>query len=342
MESPRQAESSAGQPARYRLRILSQNLWHGLDHTQPYVMFPLENPLAGWLRTQAQKAALRALVEEPTPDSNEEILQVFCFQELNPVSKRLKDFKNVLGMEGHAVPINVGVRAGRLSYPFFLQEGLGIFWRGALEGVEPGTRILSGHATEFNAPLINVPIAFQFAERRGAILVSGTWHGKRFTFANLHLHHGAPNQESTERRSREIDSLMEWLDPWIQQSDAVFVAGDFNCEHGAAELSSLTASGFEEILSARGEPVVTWDPVANPIARENSRKLDDPIYKEWDERRHQIDHIFYRVKGLSWANRADARPPWTFRIQRVLDAPTLGAWPSDHFGLLVDVSWAAR
>lgn len=325
-------------PSRYRLRILTQNLWHGLDHTNPYVMWPAENFAVGWHRTQAQKTGLRALLE--TDANPEQVLQVFCLQEINPLNRKLKNLKKDLSMEGVGVPINVGIRAGEISYPLFLQDGVGILWKGGLKNPQSESRILSGSASEWKTPApLSIPVTLQLAERRGAILVSGEWAGKTFTFANLHLHNGSPaKKECSTRRSREVDTLMEWMDPWIQKSDATFISGDFNCEHGHAELSPLISAGFEEVLTALGEPIATWDPKINPIAGASLSKSDAQD-REWDSKAHQIDHIFYKAKGKSWGKREDSRPPWTFRVERVFDKPILGAWASDHFGLMAEISW---
>ncbi|MBS1985121.1 MAG: endonuclease/exonuclease/phosphatase family protein [Bdellovibrionales bacterium] len=335
----------ANPPLRFKLRLLTQNLWHGLDHTRPYTMWPTENLMKRWLRNQSHTLGLKALREPPAQEGavKEDVLEVFCLQEVNPVRRKTEELKRALGMEGYGAGVNVGIRAGDISYPVFLQEGLAILWQGAFTKIETDHRILSGHAPEMRAPLLDIPITLQLAERRGAVLVSGEWAGKRFTFVTLHLHNGPPNnKEHSARRAREIDLLMEWIDPWLQSSDAVFVLGDFNAERGDAELASLVSAGFQEVLTPLGDPIVTWDPTLNPIARASLARTQDPQEKEWDSRQHQIDHIFYRVKGKSWGKREDSRPPWTFRIERIFDQPQGPIWPSDHFGLLTEISWTLR
>lgn len=330
-------------PSRMRLRLLTQNLWHGLDHTKPLLMPPKEGFLKHWVRLQAQAIALRKLLEEaPTSEGPEEVLEVFCLQEVNPINRRMKQLRRELGMRGTtSLAVNVGLRAGEISYPFFLQEGLGILWRGALEKAHDAGCILSGHASEIRGPF-GIPFTLQLAERRGAQLVAGEWHGKKLCFVNLHLHNGAPARpEPAARRAREIDRLVEWIDPWVQNCDAVFVLGDFNCEQGDAGLSTLRAAGFEEILPPLDEPVVTWDPEQNPFAKASLATLTIPEELEWDSRRHQIDHVFFKARGKAWTGRENSRPPWTFKMQRVFDAPLLGTYLSDHFGLLVDISWAS-
>jgi endonuclease/exonuclease/phosphatase family metal-dependent hydrolase len=265
---------------------------------------------------------------ETPPESN--VLQVVQIQELNPLDRRLEDLKNFLGAEGAGFAINVGLRAGSLSYPFLLQEGLATLWRGSLKNIQTQSQTLSGKAVEFRGPF-GIAFALQLAERRGALAVTGEWQGKRWTFVNLHLHAGNPNSIHSERRTQEMKALMDWLKPHLDTSDVVIIAGDFNCEVQHSELDGLKEAGFEPILDASGKPIPTWDGSVNEIARNSVLTQKDPAMQEWDKVSHQIDHVFFRVKG--------PKPAWTFKTERIFDKPLLGLWPSDHYGILVDISW---
>lgn len=326
---------------RFRLRLLSQNLWHGLDHTKPFVMWPKEGPVQRFLRTQMQRAGLEELLATRGTDATEELLEVFCLQEVNPLARRMKTFRKDLGMEGVGAPVNVGIKAGPVSYPLFLEDGVGTLWRGPLNDVTSERLILSGAAAELNAPG-GLSFVLQLAERRGAVVVRGRWNDKTFVFANLHLHNGPPARPAVaRRRTLELESLVAGLDVWAKDADAVFIAGDFNCERTDADLEPIRKAGFNDIVSARGEPVLTWDPVQNPIAKASVEAATDPTEIEWDSRRHQIDHVFYRIKPDSWGVPPGAPPPWTFKVSRALDTPRLGTWISDHFGLLIDIMWTS-
>lgn len=299
------------------------------------VMFPTEGVMPRYLRTRSHLRLLEDFFKEEPTDTT---LDVMCLQEVNPLHRRLAAFRQVTHAYGYGFEVNVGVRLGDISYPLFLQDGLGILWRGNLQNVRHEGKILSGTATEARVPVLKTPVTLQLAERRGAQMIEGTWAGKRFVFANLHLHNGPSTRlKVTERRTRETEALMHWLEPRLAQADVAFIAGDFNCEKGAPELVPLVKAGFDEILSPSGAPLMTWDPQKNPHAQSSVAKARDEEERAWDSRLHQIDHIFYRARPEP----SGTKPSWTFRIQTIAQEPNaLGIWPSDHYGLLAEIQWA--
>jgi endonuclease/exonuclease/phosphatase family metal-dependent hydrolase len=238
-------------------------------------------------------------------------------------------------MNGAGFEVNVGVRAGFFSYPFFLPEGLATLWRGSFEGLTVSRNFLTGTANEIQAPLLKVPLTLQLGERRGALIVAGTWESYRLCFVNLHIHHGPPDAEGSNRRpnrrSEELKKALEVIQRDFADSDAVFMLGDFNSERVHSEIQMLLNAGFEELSLENGQPVPTWDPISNPLCRQNARITHGPA-KAWDSERHQFDHIFVRA-------RPGAFPTWRVRFQRVFDNDNFGMFISDHYGLLVDLVW---
>lgn len=306
-------------------------------------MPPAEMPWAAWARKRALRRGLKSLRYPKSfiESYGEQTLEVFCLQEVNPVEQITKRLKEELGFEAFSLPVQVGIKAGHIGWPPLLNEGLALFWRGPLKDSRTESIYLSGQAQEISAPG-GIPVTVQLEERRGAQLLTGVWKKRRFTFVNVHLHHGPAATGNAQRRAEEVDRLMNFIEPFVAESDASFVCGDFNCEHGDSELAPLRAAGFEEILGGTGEPLYTWDPGINPRCRKNADLNDEPENMKWDKARHQFDHIFFKARGKSWGKRPDSRAPFVSRIERIFDTDAYGAWVSDHFGLLVDVSWPAE
>jgi len=110
------------------------------------------------------------------------------------------------------------------------------------------------------------------------------------------------------------------------------VVGDFNAEPDADEmrfLRGLTALGGESVYfadawlaSGAAGPGFTWDR-RNPYALANC------------EPSRRIDYIF--VRGPDRSLRGE---PLSARV--VLDEPTDGVWPSDHFGVVAEIAAARR
>ncbi len=332
--------SEAAKAKTYQLKLLCQNTWHGLDHTLPKLMLPAEAPWKRWFRKLATIKGLQHYQFPPLPTADEgkiERLEVFCLQEVNPLNKELASLKEYLLMEGTGMLVNGGFGMGRLSYPIFLEEGLGTLWRGPLQNIEVKNQFLSG--AYFKKDLFGgITLKTQFAETRGALLVHGQWGDRRFTFVNLHLHHGILEQSSRHRRAFEVDQLAKLVTPYLETSDAVFLIGDFNCEHNDSALSPIKALGFEEFLPANSEPIYTWDPDNNPQCRKGIRHEHKDI-QQFLYQPHQFDHIFYHVRGKAWGKRSDSRAPWKIKVQKIFDSAAHGTWISDHMGIMVDIEW---
>jgi len=304
-------------------------------------MLPLESFYKNWKRQGALLRGLRSylLPDSYLKESDTHCLEFMALQEINPNTKLSKKIANALKLPFANFPINVGIRAGRLSWPPFLEDGLSSFWKGPLNDWKIEKVFLSGTGNDWEIGPFKFPVSTQFEERRGALILKGTWNKRNFVFVNLHLHAGSPSKGASLRRAKEIDLLLSKLEAHFDTADAIFLLGDFNCEHGSSELSPLQAAGFKEFLTAQGEPVDTWDARFNPITQLTMSHTKDQSWLEMDSKPRQIDHIFYKIKGKAWGKKHNSQAPWTIKLYRVFDGPGFGSWISDHFGLLVDISW---
>jgi len=316
---------------KFRLRIVTQNLWHGLDHTRPTLMLPAENPVKAWLRRKAIVRGLQKLraADNPLLGHDWNTLEITCLQEVNPLRRRLDTLRQELGMQGVGVAVNTGIRVGDLSYPPFLQEGLATLWRGDFTETSSDHRFLSGGGVDFTGPL-GVPVSAHLSERRAALGVAGTWAGKRWLFVNVHLHSGAAKLGHDLRRRDEVEKLLEWMEPWRQKVDAIVLCGDFNADGDHPEIRTLKQTGFQDLQPPTEGPLLTWQPAKNPTCAASVALNTDPNMLAWDEASHQFDHVFVWSKGME---------PWTSRIQLAFDMPVGLTWVSDHFGLVADLIW---
>lgn len=320
-------------PRKHRVSVLSFNLWHGLNHSNPLLMLPAENPIAAFKR---QRAVLRALEREmPTPKKGESgALQVFLLQELNPIDRQLPKIARRIGAESYGYAVNVGLRLGRLSYPPFLQEGLGTFWRGPFKKKAADPLGLSGSYVGRELPF-GIQAGIHLSERRGATLVQGTYAGLQIAFMNIHAHAG-PSAASVERRHGEIEKAIAWADEIAPDADLLIFGGDFNANADKSEMQSLQRHAFEELsLDSRGQALATWDPARNPLCRFTNTLSRDPEVVATDSQLRSIDHIFARWK--------DGKKPKDIKVESrmVFDEAEEGIWLSDHIGVKVELTWSS-
>ncbi len=311
--------------ANYHLRLVTFNTWHGLDHTSYYLMLPAENPLRQY-RRKAATVQLLANLPKPTEAHS---LEVFMLQELNPVSRVEKKIGKKLGMQSAGFAVNTGARLGRFSYPLFLEEGLGTYWTDSLIRSRSEGKFLSGWGLDYKLPF-GISAGIHFGERRGALMTQGLWEGQKCCFVNVHLHAG-PAVFASARRLEEIERLLEWVNASAKDADLIFLAGDFNSATAHPEIQKILDAGYESLCQQNGEDTPTWDPITNSLC-EKSMSLDpDPVWREWDKTVKALDHVFVMQKGK--------KIKWKASVQRIGDTPQEGMWLSDHFGLIVDLTW---
>lgn len=272
------------------------------------------------LRQSEQAKVLAQIAKETQPGD----LAVFALQELNPVSREITRLQQATGFHfSSSMEANVGLRIGRLSYPPFLQEGLGFL-------VNQGTNFevfewaLSGQVFETKIPGTEIKSTLQLAERRGALGVKFQHQGLNLGFLNTHLHHGPPDLSGANpRRKLELETLLLRTESWKRSCDHIFLMGDFNFEKTHLEHEILAGHGFHELsLGPHQQAFVTWDPLHNPVCAVSCR-LD--VHGEhsatWDQIPHSFDHIF------SWSASARIR---ALNVKLFGNGPS---YPSDHYGL---------
>ncbi len=95
------------------------------------------------------------------------------------------------------------------------------------------------------------------------------------------------------------------------RADAVLLAGDFNATPSKSSWRSITGSGLADSAARAGQDTGT------------------PTYHFYGVRVRRLDAVF-------------VTPSWRVLAHRIVDVKPDGTFPSDHFGVLADLSFSAR
>lgn len=325
------------------VRLLNFNLWHGLDHTKPLLMPPLEDTQTRDNRFLDTLDGLQEVLgsrDNLPSDRKKNHLDFLCLQELNPIHQKALKIHSHLQTDGYRVAEgNVGMRVGDFSFPPFLQEGLGMFWKGRFEKICHYRWVLSGPFFETQLPVLGIPISTQLKERRVALCVCGQWQNLNIAVVTTHLHHGNPEVKSAGlRREQEIKNIFLGIGSINPKPDLIFLAGDFNCFLGISEFDLFKKNGFEELsLSENGNSLATWDPNQNPLSAQSRDLSAAPLARAWDNKQNAFDHIFWRPSPQMKKEFSDLPQ---IKSEITLNRPgPRGHWPSDHFGILTQITF---
>ena len=303
---------------RASLRILSWNLWHGLNPYQRYRMSPMQSPREHAERSRDQ---IQALVAWSQTDD-----EIVCLQEVNPLGRRFEELGTGIGREGGACLVNSGIKVGGFGIPRGLREGLATFGGAAISNPSFEQLTLSGGALEVGDGRGDPLLTFQTGERRKALLLEGMLGDRRVAVINLHLHHGPDTvAENLSRKRAELERLRGWIESRLERWALVAVCGDFNCESDSPCLEPLKRMGFGDVMEIAGlKQPPTWDPRENAFALESARLADEPETQSWDGATHVFDRIYVRAQG-----------PLEVTDHGIFRQPQL----SDHFGVWARVGF---
>ncbi len=329
------ALTSGGAATAQTLKVLTVNVWSGLDYKGSLRMGEYESRETRDRRTASLVEELRRLA----PD-------VIALQEANKLPRYARRQARELG---YRMVYHVGLgglRAGPLGLPVNLREGdvilarPGLFLRGA------GRRQLSGGPVG-NFFTVHFADATQVVAAR--IIVSGLdvylfnthWHASPPPSAEylkrlLERYHAgqidaaryeelrAQALDGQDWRLMEARKTVEMVNRVAGEAPAILL-GDFNAEVGSPEIGVLLEAGFTDVYGASGPPPgYTWDGTVNSNIGLQRRIHPEDAGEEPQRRR--IDLIFIRGK------------PLTAQGARVfLDRAMEGLYASDHFGVLAEI-----
>lgn len=347
------AEAEAGAESE-RLRIISFNVWFGLDGEGLLRMGEYESREQKERRYEGLVAGLR----EYHPD-------ILFIQEANPLPRYARRLARDLGMdEIHAVN-NGGIRIGTLGIPSNLRMGIVILAKPRLKLKRIGAYRTSG------VGIVSNFVCFHLSECR--VVLAGIVYpsGEPMHLFCLHVHSSVPDTEEYRSRLREIvdagvsasgeyeeyakelASSFAWTEedisrsiPYIEEitrdGRPFVVAGDFNAYRpvfpsmGEFMMKLRLLDSFA--VANPGQPGYSWDTARNPNARFDGAerwvggKMKDPLellQAEYDgSEQHRVDYIFLSPHFT----REDV-----LSSELVFTEPYDSVYVSDHFGVMTDV-----
>lgn len=332
------------------LRVLTLNVWSGLNYTGIWKMGEYETPAH---RNQRYDLLVEKL-KESQPD-------VICLQEVNPAPEYARKLAHDIGYKAYAFVGMGGIHLGPIGIPINFREGDAILIKPEFDVQSLGRRKLSGQGISTNW------ITFHFGEINQGIGIRISKDNWQIDVFNTHLHAGPALNSSTvnllqkqwksgnitdqeyaeiagkfahhaERRYQEALGLLRFILKKARKNDIIIVAGDFNCVQGSAAYQLMSDAGFSDTgVQGGAKDKFTWDPGQNSNiqryynAPTKSLTVLNLLNWKYDHLPRRIDYIWVgKTQTGAWKN-TDTR---LFGV-----APEDGVQISDHFGYLTELKF---
>jgi endonuclease/exonuclease/phosphatase family metal-dependent hydrolase len=350
---------SAGPPAEAQensgtdLKVMTFNVWHGLRSGESRKRFPGEDAERAAERFDWQIEEIKRL----DPD-------VLLFQEVNPNQPQSRRYAEALGYDEIHKVTSCGLHLGAIyKIPKNVNEGIAILAKPELSLQRAGKKRLSGNA------MCSATWGFQTKESRYALFGVIAVGGQKVLLVTTHL--AAPafvpagfddqlekmveegiltaeqRGEILAERDRKQDRNLGETERLLKEiarhqgrlasngaNPPTILGGDFNAEPEYPGIATVRKAGWTE--AATGPDFQTWNPVENHVNYGIGTKrhfslptFDNPQVEAMLDERHdtprQIDHIFLspKIRVVS--------------AEMAMNEPKDGIYPSDHFGLLVEL-----
>jgi endonuclease/exonuclease/phosphatase family metal-dependent hydrolase len=300
----------AGEPSPASLRLLTLNVWSGLDYKGTWRMGEYESPE----HRAARYDALVAQVRELQPD-------VIFLQETNPATGFTRRLARELDYdEIHQVCL-AGIKFGPLGIPANLKEGNAILARRALRIEKWDECKLSG-AFGIYGDAVTVHMNETISALIGRVHCGDT----PVFLVNTHLYATRPGDSlhGERRREHELWRLVNCLNQ-LPDDSPVILGGDFNAPPESPELARLAQWGGLFDAFAASDSLLTWDPRTNL----NIRQYYIAGEAAADSLPRRIDGIWLSSDFV----REDVAHP-----RLALNQPVAGIHPSDHYGAALDLN----
>lgn len=314
------------------IRVVSINAWSGLTYRGVFSVGRYEEEAARGFRHEL----LTRRLSELQPD-------IVGLNEINPLPALARSIAEALQYAFVYRVRRGGVRVGPVGLPANLREGDLVLAREAYNLVDAGSESLTG------GPAGNV-VSFQFGDASQILAATVStagrtvhvfvtnWHGSQFDnleslkeLAELYAagdidgdaYYTAVRDavRGSETRLEQARESLVFINKVAGHEPAVLM-GTLNALPGSEEIRLIEEAGFRDVWkeAGRGEGY-TWDPLTNSNILEFGSS-DRPQ----QSKRRRIDYIFVRGDAIRVESAAV-----------VLDSPTFGIHPSDHYGVAADL-----
>ncbi len=290
------------------LRVLTYNLWHGLNPEGQLLFEELEPQSRRQRRFQQQD---QVIFKEAFPHTRG--FDVAFLQEVSPLPKRLKSWLSQDFLRGQGQMDSAGLKLFGLGPPFNLKSGLVTLTHRDWSARKLKSLQLSGRAS------ISSWASLQLEESRWALaheMLHPQWG--RVLLINVHLHHGlqwdheveaaledwvqgykiSPHDRArvfallragSQRRLKEVQRLLRFVAEAESAYGLVILGGDFNSTLNTEEFSRLLEAGFVEAWSqwGRGGQGLSFDPGANRANHQLLQHFHPSWLKELEEMKRE-------------------------------------------------------
>ncbi len=325
------------------LRVMSQNIWPGLNYVGNIKMGYMESDEAREERYQALVREIRRL----NPD-------VIGINEANPLPAYARRLAEDLDYDYIQHMSDSGLRLGGLGLPVNFRAGDVLLARKGLKLEPVGRKQLSGGPQHKHW-------SWNFGDGTQVLVGKVSVAGRDIYVATTHPHFSAPHngwslklmaqlkdrwgytdedyaaalgklKADSELRRSEFSQMVAYLKEVVPAGAPLILMGDFNAEPHWEEMGIIYAAGFYDTYAlVNSEPGYTWDDqlnvnVINLYRADLDRKygsLHDHVTAYSDFVRWRIDFI------LANASLPDV-------ISSEVCSNTGAVMPSDHFGVVTD------
>jgi len=337
------------------LKIVTLNLWSGLDYHGTLSMGEYETPEHRELRFQLMLQGM----ESERPD-------IIALQEANPVHSVASRLADSLGYDAVWQRVNSGLKFGPFGVPWNLNEGLVLLARKGLKiefqdvwdlGRQPGVfgNTFSFHSSEENIALVakivyrGIPVYLINVHTMAVVPVDSS---STAMFAEILKKEGVTQERHAQYMSeyrtagktigQQLDLLAAYIADRTQGTPKI-VAGDFNVASGSVLMKRFLQKTCLVDISSQPDGNVhnSWDPERNTNIAHSRDSVDASrdrlspleLLSAWhDGYPRTIDYI---LVDSALAVTAPSKARFVF------DSAKEGVYVSDHFGLSAQVRVAA-
>jgi endonuclease/exonuclease/phosphatase family metal-dependent hydrolase len=332
------------------LKILSINVWSGTDYTGFFNF--------GLYEDEERRAQRFDLLVKQIKSINPDVIFI---QEANPVSSYSNQLADELGMDNVYIICNAGIKIFGFGPPQNFKEGISILAKKELNLSYHNTWKLAG-----SFGLYGNLLTLHLDESVFALVTQIIINNTPIYLVNVHLSAEPPyneklvkeiekeklfENEETEKvvfeewkknstnRIFQIEELLSNISE-LPENIPVIIGGDFNSTIDSPEMERFFSSNlfFDSFRKSNDKYGFTWFPDSNNNIDFSTRTINasdeklsgtELISAYYDRVPRRIDYIFYSRNFLE-ENIINSKV--------VLDKKENGFLPSDHFGILSEIS----